>query len=308
MKAFLNRCGFRAASSGTGSFVVNSPLSGMQEPEDCAAPDVVDGATYNYFAESDDRSEWEYGFGVYDVATDTLTRAAVYNNDAGGTTAKNFAAAPRVVMGGLLAHDAVHVSAKYLILPDGAAITSGENLDASNDQFLELVQATASGFEAANFSGCSSLRKVYMGDNTDLASIDLTGCVSLTWLILSETGISTLDLSDCVDLVNCQVNSSGSAPLTSIDLSNCASLVVLAATTQSLTTIDVGDCVEMREIAMTNNALDEAAVDGVLVDLDSFGLNDGSADLSGGTNAPPSATGLTAKASLEGRGWTVMVN
>jgi hypothetical protein len=31
-------------------------------------------------------------------------------------------------------------------------------------------------------------------------------------------------------------------------------------------------------------------------------------NLSGGTNAAPSATGLSAKSNLEGRGWTVLVN
>lgn len=304
MKAFLNRCGFRAASSGAGSFVVNSALSGMQEPEDCAGPSVVDGATYNYFAESDDRTEWEYGTGVYDVATDTLTRASVSDNDAGGTTAKSFAAAPRVYMGGPLAHDAIRTSEKYLFLT-GASVTEGETLDASNDKILELAEAQVSGFIAADFSGCSNLRKINMRDSGGVASIDLTGCGALVFLNVGGTGVSSLDLSDCEGLVTCQASSSG---ISSIDLSNCAALENLSISAAFLATIDIGDCVAMIDLNLSANALDESSVDSVLVDLDSFGLSDGAVNLADGTNAPPSATGLTAKLSLEGRNWIVSVN
>lgn len=55
-----------------------------------------------------------------------------------------------------------------------------------------------------------------------------------------------------------------------------------------------------------SNDLDSAAVDAVLVGLDGNGLSDGFVDLT--SNAAPGAAGLAAKASLEGRGWTVNVD
>lgn len=63
-------------------------------------------------------------------------------------------------------------------------------------------------------------------------------------------------------------------------------------------------------------ALDEASVDGVLVSLATLDGTNGTTlydvsltvHLDGGTNSPPSATGLEAKAVLEGRGNTVLVN
>ena len=61
-------------------------------------------------------------------------------------------------------------------------------------------------------------------------------------------------------------------------------------------------------IELSNNNLTEAAVDGVLADMDAVGNLNGTIDLSGGTNAPPSAAGLVSKASLEGKGWTITVN
>jgi hypothetical protein len=53
--------------------------------------------------------------------------------------------------------------------------------------------------------------------------------------------------------------------------------------------------------------LTQTQVDNVLVDLDSSGTTGGTLTLNG-TNAAPSATGLTAKTNLEGKDWTVTVS
>jgi hypothetical protein len=133
--AFLNRCGFRATSTGTGSFVVASALTGMQVPEDAAGPAVVNAATYNYFAESDDKTQWEYGKGVYTTADDTLTRATVLDNSSGGTTALSFSAAPKVFMGGPLAGDMT----RHLI--------SDESISSPGPTFVVSLPAGYSEFE-----------------------------------------------------------------------------------------------------------------------------------------------------------------
>ncbi len=57
-----------------------------------------------------------------------------------------------------------------------------------------------------------------------------------------------------------------------------------------------------------NCDLTEEAVDNILVALSTNGVSGGYVELNGGTNATPSATGLAAKAVLEGNGWTVVVN
>jgi len=62
------------------------------------------------------------------------------------------------------------------------------------------------------------------------------------------------------------------------------------------------------EDAWKNCALDQTSVDGILVSLDTAGQSNGIVDLSGGTSALPGATGLSAKDSLEAKGWTVIVN
>ncbi len=55
-------------------------------------------------------------------------------------------------------------------------------------------------------------------------------------------------------------------------------------------------------------ALTEQSVDNILVSLDEAGQEDGTVGIDGGTNAPPGTAGLAAKASLEGKGWTVLTN
>lgn len=102
--AFLNRCIWLATSGGSGSFVVASAVTGYQAPEDCLAPVVVDGATYRYFAQSSDLTQWEAGYGVYTTADDTLTRAVVLDSSNAGSIV-TFSAAPSVFMGGTMAND-----------------------------------------------------------------------------------------------------------------------------------------------------------------------------------------------------------
>lgn len=54
--------------------------------------------------------------------------------------------------------------------------------------------------------------------------------------------------------------------------------------------------------------LSEDAVNAILVQLDAMESDNGTVDLSGGTNAVPTGAGVTAAANLAARGWSVTVN
>jgi hypothetical protein len=62
------------------------------------------------------------------------------------------------------------------------------------------------------------------------------------------------------------------------------------------------------EDAWTNCALTEESVDNILVSLDTSGMTNKTTSLAGGTSSAPGAAGLAAKASLQGKGWTVLTN
>lgn len=58
-----------------------------------------------------------------------------------------------------------------------------------------------------------------------------------------------------------------------------------------------------------NNALSQQTVDNILIAIDNGGSTGGGyLELSGGTNSTPSLAGLTAKANLISKGWTVLTN
>jgi len=75
-----------------------------------------------------------------------------------------------------------------------------------------------------------------------------------------------------------------------------------------LAALSVGGCPFLVTVVASGCGLPESEVDGVLAALDAAGASNGTVDLSLGTNAIPSAAGLTSKANLEGKGWTVTVN
>lgn len=91
---FVDRCIFRAAGTGTGTFTVSSAITGYMTP---ATAGAVDGQSYAYAAESDDLSQWEVGLGVYTSSGATLTRATIYKSSTGGS-AVSFTAAPKVTL------------------------------------------------------------------------------------------------------------------------------------------------------------------------------------------------------------------
>ena len=60
--------------------------------------------------------------------------------------------------------------------------------------------------------------------------------------------------------------------------------------------------------AFVNCALNQTSIDNILVSIAAAGTSSGTLNMTDGTNATPSATGLAAKATLVGRGWTVTHN
>lgn len=127
---FVDGCGFTAASSGTGDFVVSSAVVGYQTP---LAANAVNGTIYSYRAESASRADWEIGFGAYTTGTTTLARTTVLYNSAGTTSKISFSAAPNVYITALTA-DIQNAS----LLASGTVSTSRLPLGTSANQVPQL--------------------------------------------------------------------------------------------------------------------------------------------------------------------------
>jgi hypothetical protein len=94
----------------------------------------------------------------------------------------------------------------------------------------------------------------------------------------------------------------------SLDLTGLSSIDELYHCCSVLTHINITGCSNLLDVDLPDNALTEASIDHVLISLDNYGLSNGFVYLAGGTNSIPSAAGLAAKTSLEGKGWYVDVN
>lgn len=148
--ALVNRCQFRAAAGGTGTFTVSSAITGYLTP---AQADAVNLGIYNYAAESDDRTQWEIGIGTYTVSGTTLTRAVVLKSS-NANAAVNFSVAPRV---GLtpLASDVERFPPNFL----SGGVMSNNVTDATNDINFPITWARDS-TDTVNLVGAAMTKQL----------------------------------------------------------------------------------------------------------------------------------------------------
>jgi hypothetical protein len=179
--------------------------------------------------------------------------------------------------------------AKYVYAGAGADAAFDGAFDLADDTVVKRVALVGTGgglaFTSADLSGCTALEKIIVRDIGSLASIDFTGCTALTYADIFSNAITGLTLT-------------GATALEYLD----------ATTNATLENVSISTNVLLLFVYLTDCALDQGSVDGILADLDTNGLSNGEVDVSGGTSAAPSAAGLLSKTSLEGKGWTVTVN
>lgn len=100
--------------------------------------------------------------------------------------------------------------------------------------------------------------------------------------------------------------------LSSVSLSSLTRMENLTIVSESFNSLSLPSLVVLNgDVTLQGCALPEAEIDSVLallVSISDWGTASQTVDLSGGTNAPPSASGLADKATLELRGATVLVN
>lgn len=131
-------------------------------------------------------------------------------------------------------------------------------------------------------------------------TLDMSG---ITSILNNASGVLTVSPFTSLD-----VNNSG---LTALDISGATALTTLVCSANSLTALDVSTNTALTALVCSTNSLTALAVNTILSDLDTAGLSGGTVDLSGGSNAAPTSgppDGLTAKANLIGKGWTITTN
>lgn len=151
-----------------------------------------------------------------------------------------------------------------------------ETCDILNTTLAEIIMPPGSAIKTLNIQ-----------DANNLSLLDITSLNELEILNITGTAISTLDIT-----------------------SNNAMQQIVVESNPALHTVTLPSLMpDIDYIYLDANNLSEASVDHVLHQALGYGMGSGNTiDLSGGTNASPSATGLSDKASLVSSGVTVNTN
>lgn len=146
------------------------------------------------------------------------------------------------------------------------------------------IYALGSTSQDASFYGCANMVIIAtdMGhfENVDRFFNVFRACTSITTFPLINFSKSTTFLrawQDCINLTN--------FPANAFDTSICS----------------------LYTVAFTGTKLSTQSIDNILVSLDTSGVINGTFNQSGGDNLP-SSVGLTAKANLISKGWTITTN
>ena len=181
---------------------------------------------------------------------------------------------------------------------------------------LQTINIDWNAFQTVNLSNLPNLVNVDISDcdvpgtnTSSLTSVNLSGSTAIQTLRLDDSdfsggvpNLSALTALEILDLDQCGISGV-------LDLSGLTSLIdVDLSGNTALTSVVISDSQPIIDFNASGCALTETAVDDILVVLSNNSQSNGYADLSAGTNAIPSATGLAAKTVLEGNGWTIDVN
>lgn len=194
------------------------------------------------------------------------------------------------------------------------SITGLQNL--SN---LQEFRADWNALESIDFSGLTNLTYVDISDcnlvgtsTNSLTSVNLSGCYNLTDLRVDDSDFSA-GFPNLIGLVNLTYFDADQSGITgTLDLSYLPALAGFDLSgNEVLTEVIISDTQSLggaQSIYLDGCALTEEAVDNILIALSTNGVFGGYIDLSGGTNAVPSAAGIAARGILEGNGWYVQTN
>lgn len=193
----------------------------------------------------------------------------------------------------------------------------------------EVNTAGVSDFTEA-WSGCNELENLPCVDTSSGTVFNSTwySCYSLTSFPLldvssgtnfvgawysctSLTSFPLLNVSSGTDFYGAWHSCTSLTSFPPLDFSSGTDFDYAWSDCSSLTTFPAGmfdSCLATNFNAWTGCALSQTSVDNILVSLDIAGQSNGIVNFAAGSSSAPGPAGLAAKASLEGKGWSVVTN
>ncbi|MDE5424038.1 hypothetical protein L3073_17620 [Ancylomarina sp. DW003] len=154
-------------------------------------------------------------------------------------------------------------------------------MNLSKNTKLTSFDAAYNEFVSMDFSNNPLMTYINVNYSTALTSLNITGC----------TEVSKLRLWNC--------------NLSSLNLSQLAKLTYLEIAGNNITTLDITNNPLLNHLNARSNGFTEATMNSIMTTLDDNGLSNGGVWFLSG-NAALTGAGLTSKANLIAKGWTVM--
>jgi hypothetical protein len=180
---------------------------------------------------------------------------------------------------------------------DNPTLLDTINIDRNNNESTAVV----TGFDFGDFNGIAQL----VASNSVLHTADTAGLNTLNILNIQNADLESLALVNAGSLQTLYAQNNN---LSVLDLTSATILSYADLSNNELVGLDIDNAASLIYLDLSNNALAEPNVDSILLALVANNQTNGTLNLTGIANDGPSATGLSAKATLEARGWTVSVN
>ena len=112
--------------------------------------------------------------------------------------------------------------------------------------------ARFTGLTSLEFEDCENLVSGDLSGNTLITEVVIQNCTSLTTFNAYNTNIKTLDLSGCSNLVTVDCSA---GDITTLILDGCTALTKLVCTDNSLTELNLAECPNIEELSCTSNRI-----------------------------------------------------
>ncbi len=145
------------------------------------------------------------------------------------------------------------------LICDGCLLSS---LDVSGCPELRQLVCSTNQLTSIDISGCSKIEELYVQYNSQLGKLDLTGIGSqLIGLNVAQTGISDLDVTGCVSLVDLELQDNFMYGRV-LDFTGCPKLSHLRCENSYLAGIKVSGLAELNDLNCYNNQFTELDLSG----------------------------------------------
>jgi hypothetical protein len=125
-------------------------------------------------------------------------------------------------------------------------------LDLQGNTTIKRISLSGNALTSVNLNGCENLEYLVLSYNTNLSSIDISGCNHITDFFLQNTQIADLDLTPFAGSLK-QLNVSYNG-MTSLDVSQCTELTYLECQSNNLTqAMDFSNNTKLTDLRIESN-------------------------------------------------------